>query len=83
MYQSIIIDSEVNLPMAVSFQCMTKFTTNKKKKMLKKEKKKEVNLEDLCNVHNTLNGTLRINIRQNQLYLQLSNIPSLFLLIIK
>ena len=28
-------------PMAVSFQCMTKFTTNKKKKKEKKGKKKE------------------------------------------
>ena len=28
-------------PMAVSFQCMTKFTTNKKKKRKKKKKKKE------------------------------------------
>ena len=27
-------------PMAVSFQCMTKFTTNKKKEMLKKKKRK-------------------------------------------
>ena len=28
-------------PMAVLFQCMTKFTTNKKKKIKKKRKKKE------------------------------------------
>ena len=28
-------------PMAVSFQCMTKFTTNKKKKNLPKKKKKK------------------------------------------
>ena len=28
-------------PMAVSFQCMTKFTTKKKKKKLKGEKKKK------------------------------------------
>ena len=28
-------------PMAVSFQCMTKFTTNKKKKKKRKEKKRE------------------------------------------
>ena len=28
-------------PMAVSFQCMTKFTTNKKKKEKKKEKKRK------------------------------------------
>ena len=28
-------------PMAVSFQCMTKFTTNKKKKRNQKEKKKK------------------------------------------
>ena len=35
-------------PMAVSFQCMTKFTTNKKKKKLKKnnqKKKSENNLK--------------------------------------
>ena len=31
-------------PMAVSFQCMTKFTTNKKKK--KKKKKKEIMAAD-------------------------------------
>ena len=31
-------------PMAVSFQCMTKFTTNKKKKK-ESEKKKEMNRE--------------------------------------
>ena len=28
-------------PMAVSFQCMTKFTTNKKKKRKEKKKKKK------------------------------------------
>ena len=28
-------------PMAVSFQCMTKFTTNKKKKKKKKKKKEK------------------------------------------
>ena len=28
-------------PMAVSFQCMTKFTTNKKKERKKKKKKKD------------------------------------------
>ena len=33
-------------PMAVSFQCMTKFTTNKKKK--KKEKKSESEVSQLC-----------------------------------
>ena len=34
-------------PMAVSFQCMTKFTTNKKKKMIhvKEKKKKTAGLE--------------------------------------
>ena len=31
-------------PMAVSFQCMTKFTTNKKKKLKKKESKKKKEL---------------------------------------
>ena len=36
-------------PMAVSFQCMTKFTTNKKKKKMgkKKKKRKEVVLGQL------------------------------------
>ena len=29
-------------PMAVSFQCMTKFTTNKKKKIAKKKKKEGI-----------------------------------------
>ena len=33
-------------PMAVSFQCMTKFTTNKKKER-KKEKKKRINKDSL------------------------------------
>ena len=36
-------------PMAVSFQCMTKFTTNKKK--IKKKKRKERNDTDLQTPH--------------------------------
>ena len=38
-------------PMAVSFQCMTKFTTNKKKKEIKKKSllAKLWTLGDLCN----------------------------------
>ena len=36
-------------PMAVSFQCMTKFTTNKKIYKLKK-KKKEMVFQSLCRV---------------------------------
>ena len=34
-------------PMAVSFQCMTKFTTNKKKRKKKKKKKKEKKTESV------------------------------------
>ena len=35
-------------PMAVSFQCMTKFTTNKKKKKMGKKKKKGISFGGLC-----------------------------------
>ena len=41
-------------PMAVSFQCMTKFTTNKKIIIIKKEKKKSTleknNTEEACGI---------------------------------
>ena len=38
-------------PMAVSFQCMTKFTTNKKKKKRKRKKKKKENQPRDLNVN--------------------------------
>ena len=47
-------------PMAVSFQCMTKFTTNKKNKKAKKKKKKNASSE-LLKEHNQCRGEKRLH----------------------